>query len=704
LPEAEAICRRILARVPDHAGALHLSGLIANERGEPREAIALIERAIELSPAVVTYRIQLGQIFHTLGDLARAAESFREAARVAPGSALALSNLAAALGSLGQLDEALAALRAAVAIDGSHAEVHYNLAVLLTQMGQSDAAAESYRGALARWPDFPAAVVNYGNLLCDRGELDAALAVYERAIRSNPRLAVAHFNRGNVHYWKRDLATAVAAFEQAIRLQPDNADAYNNLAAAHNEMGNPDLALEACRKGIELTPERPSLYSHLAFALHALARGDEAVAARRRCLEMQPADALEHANLLYGLNFQPRCEAALIFHEHLEWARRHAEPLTRAASPHDNDRTAGRRLRIGYVSPFFRVHAVSYFSEPLIAHHDRTQFEIYCYSDLRGDGDTTTNRFLSLADQWRNVAGASDEQLARQVRDDKIDILVDLTGHIRGNRLLAFARRPAPVQVTYLGYQNTTGMSAMNYRLTDAHADPPGETDRYYREELIRLEPAFFCFRPPDDAPEIAPLPALSNGYLTFGSFNNLAKLNDDVLETWLTILRGVPGSRLRLLGQGGGSFAVRVCQMAQERGLNPDRILFLARRSRRDYLQLFADVDVALDPFPFTGHTTTCESLWMGVPVISLEGTTYASRFGGSALVALGLEDWIGRCPDDYVARAQRSATRVDELAVLRHDLRRRMADSPLMNCERFSRQVEAVYRRIWQHWCQQA
>jgi predicted O-linked N-acetylglucosamine transferase (SPINDLY family) len=291
--------------------------------------------------------------------------------------------------------------------------------------------------------------------------------------------------------------------------------------------------------------------------------------------------------------------------------------------------------------------------------------------------------------------------LADQIREDQIDILVDINGHMGRTRLLTFARKPAPVQVTYLGYQNTTGMTAMDYRLTDERADPVGATDRYYTEQLLRLPRAFFCYQP-FESPPISPLPALAAGHVTFGSFNNFAKVMPEVIDAWLEILDRVPRSRLLVLAYSGGYLERQLHELAARRGIEPERIELCNKRFRPEYLELVARADVALDPFPFNGHTTTCDSIWMGVPVVMLEGDSYASRFGGSVLANVGLEDLITRSVADYIARAVHLAGDLDRLGQLRNELRARMETGPLMDFAGFTRELEQTYRRMWRHWCE--
>ncbi len=485
-----------------------------------------------------------------------------------------------------------------------------------------------------------------------------------------------------------------------MHIEPRLIEAYNHLATLFNGAGQPDAAAEYCRRGLAQAPDSPALYGNMAIALKLQGRTAEAIPLARRAVELWPESAMAHSNLLYDLLADASYSPEQVLAEHRAWAARHAEPLTRAAQPHANDRTPDRRLRVGYVSPYFREHAVNYFFEPILAAHDHRQFEIFCYSDVRA-ADTATARLRAAADAWRDVRRVSDDELARRVRDDAIDILVDLSGHIAGNRLLALARRPAPVQVSYLGYQATTGMTAIGYRLTDEQADPPGLTESFYTERLVRLPRSFFCYRPADEPP-VDPLPALAAGHVTFGSFNNYFKVNGEVLDTWLEVLERVPRSRLLVLAYRGGYAEQQLAERAARRGVDPARIEMCDKRSRREFGRLVARADIALDPFPFNGHTTSCDALWLGVPVVMMRGRTYVSRFGGSVLVNVGLEHQIADSRAAYVDAAVRLASDLPALAALRGELRPRMAASPLLDAAAFTRNLEQAYRQMWRTWCE--
>ena len=532
------------------------------------------------------------------------------------------------------------------------------------------------------------------------GRVHDALACFQETIRVDPSVAIHHLNAGNALKMLGRLEAAITCYEQAIRIQPDYVDAHSNMGMVLSDIGRRDAAIVACRRAIELDPNYAQAYNNLAVAVLALGRVDEAIANARKATELNPQSAPQQSNLLYMLNYHQHHDPAAIYAEHLRWGREHADPLTAASAPHANDRTPGRRLRVGYVSAHFFTHAVNFFTEPILASHDHAQFEVFCYSNVERD-DQTTARLRPFADHWREITHASDAQAAEMVRRDQIDILVDLAGHIGGTRLLLFAHKPAPIQVTYIGYQNTTGMAAMDYRLTDDWSDPPGTNDEFYTEKLVRLPVSFFCFQPSANAPPVNSLPALANGYVTFGSFNNFAKVTPEVLATWARLLAAVPKSRLIVLANAERSLAEYFEETFRKQGIETNRVTIADRRPHGEYLELIRQVDVVLDPFPFNGHTTTCDSLWQGVPVVTLAGSSYVSRFGGSGLVTLGLQELIVRSPAEYIEIAAGLAGNLDRLQDLRSTLRQRMAASPLLDFVGFTRNLEVAYRRMCTDWC---
>jgi predicted O-linked N-acetylglucosamine transferase (SPINDLY family) len=702
--------------------------------GRPAEAEQALRTALQLQPDLAPAHTTLGGLLQAQGRLAEAAEQFRHVVAAEPGSANAQFDLGGVLHRQGTMTDAASHYERALALDPHHVPSHVNLGIIRKQQGALDEAVRHFRQALAVEPKHAAALTNLGTayelqgltdqalaahdaaleadptsnaarhnrgtLLQKLGRLDEALACFEQVLRANPRYVQAWFGIASVRHKQGDLEAALTACRQALAIDPTNAKAHLNMGTMLNERGRRDEAIVELRRAIELDANLPSAHGNLAIALHLTGHIDEAIAEYRREIAVNPRSALHHSNLLYCLNFHPTLDAEAIFAEHRAWAARHADPLTASAAPHVLDRSPDRRLRVGYVSPYFYDHAVNFFVEPILAAHDHGFFEVFCYSDAARE-DEATARLRGHADAWRTIRGQGHEQVARLIRDDRIDILVDLTGHIGENRLLAFARKPAPVQVTYIGYQNTTGMQAMDYRLTDAYADPPGLTDRYYTERLVRLPTTFFVYRPSADACDVSPLPAHERGYVTFGSFNNFAKVTRAVLAAWAEILAAVPHSRLVVLATMTPSLERHVRDALAGRGIEQARLKLVNHLPRPDYFRLIAGVDVALDPFPFQGHTTTCDCIWQGVPVVTLLGRSYASRFGASGLHTLGLDELVADSPEAYRRIAIDLAGDLDRLSHLRATLRQRMTASPLLDFSGFTRNVEAAYRRMWRDYC---
>ena len=426
---------------------------------------------------------------------------------------------------------------------------------------------------------------------------------------------------------------------------------------------------------------------------------DGAVACYRRALELKPDFVWAHSNLVFGQGFCPGCDAETLYEEHRRWNRQHAEPLAKFIQPHLNDRSPDRRLRIGYVSPDFRNHPVGLFLLPLLESHDHESFEVFCYASVRIP-DTMTGRCRAHADVWRDVLGLSDEQLANAVRQDQTDILVDLSMHAGSHRLLVFARKPAPVQVTYLAYCGTTGLSTMDYRLTDPYLDPPGQDERFYCEQSVRLPETYWCYQPVIETPPVNPVPVLKGGPFTFGCLNNFCKVTPPALAAWSRLLQAMPDARLLLYARAGGH-RDRVRGVLAERGISTERLAFVDFLPLEEYFDVYQRIDVALDTFPYGGGTTTCDALWMGVPVVSLAGQTAVGRGGASILSNVGLPELVAHDAEQYVRIAVDLANDLPRLSELRATLRNRMQASPLMDAPRFARNVEAAYREMWRRWC---
>jgi predicted O-linked N-acetylglucosamine transferase (SPINDLY family) len=488
-------------------------------------------------------------------------------------------------------------------------------------------------------------------------------------------------------------------WRRALELKPDYVQAHSNLGNALTDLGKPDEAITCYRRALELKPDFVEVHGNLGNAFRDQGKLDEAVACYRRALELKPNLAEVHSNLVYTRMFCLGCDARTLYEEHRRWNEDHAAPLAKIVKPHPNDRSPDRRLRVGYVSPHFRDHVVGRNLLPLFREHDRQRFEILCYADVPRH-DERADRFRSHADAWHSTTGLTDVQLAQCIREDCIDILVDLTLHMDHNRLLVFARKPAPVQVAFAGYPGTTGVSTIDYRITDPHLDPPGLYDGCYSEESVRLPDTFWCYDPLDNEAAVNTLPAAEKGYVSFGCLNNFCKVNPLVLEIWARVLNAVDRSRLTILA-GEGTHREHTLDVLAGQGVARDRVTFVAHQPRQQYLRYYHGIDIGLDTVPDNGHTTSLDSFWMGVPVVTLVGRTVVGRAGLCQLTNLGLPELIASSPEQYVRIAAELAQDLPRLGNLRTTLRQRMRSSPLMDAPRFARNIEAAYRQMWRRWC---
>ncbi|MFP6742854.1 MAG: tetratricopeptide repeat protein [Alphaproteobacteria bacterium] len=606
----------------------------------------------------------------------------------------------------GRLQEAEAIYRRVFAAEPNNPDALHLLGVIAHQVGNNELAVQLIGRAIAANPRVASYHNNLGNALHGQGRLEDAVAACHRALELEPGYAEVHYNLGNMLRDQGKLEDSVAAYHRVLELKPDYPKAHNNLGIALHEQGKLEEAGSAYHRELELKPYYPDAHNNLGSALLERGRLEEAVAAYHMALELKPDYAEAHSNLIVCMNSDERYSQQDIFAESRRWEAVHATPGTAREAGYLHDRDPERRLRIGYVSPDFKCHSVSHFLDPLIAGHDRRRFEVLCYAQV-ANPDDETRRFQGLADYWCSTVGMTAPTIAERVRADGIDILVDLAGHTANNRLLVFARKPAPVQVSYIGYPNTTGLSAMDYRLTDDIADPEGPGDALHSERLTRLPNGFLCFAPGVEAPAVAEPPALADGPVTFGSFNNLSKVTVATVAAWARILEGAPESRLLLKNRSLADEETRrrYRTLFAERGIDGDRLEFHAWiDSTSGHLGAYDRIDIGLDPFPYNGTTTTCEALWMGVPVISLRGDRHASRVGASILTRVGLAELIADSVDDYVTAAVALAEAPGRLVELRRDLRAAMAASPLCDAAGFIHVVEAAYREMWRRWCQVA
>jgi predicted O-linked N-acetylglucosamine transferase (SPINDLY family) len=701
-PQAEQLYLQVLEVAPHQVDALHLLGVIAGQTGRISQASEYLQAVLRLQPGLAAAHNNLGNVFNLQGKLAEALASFQEAVRLQPDFVVAHHSLGNALREQGRLEEAEDSFRQALRIKPDFADAHFNLGTVLWTQRRLEEAVTSYQQALRIKPDHALAHNNLGNVYVAQGKLAEAVASFQEAVRLQPGFAAAHNDLGIALHEQGRVADAKASYQQALRIQPDYAMAHNNLGNALREEGRLAEAEASYQQALRIQPDCAMVYNNLGSVLKDQGRLDDAIAAFRTALRLKPEAAVSHSNLIFTLNFHPRYDARAIQEECVRWNRQHAEPLKQFIQPHTNRPDPERRLRIGYLSPHFHNHVYSFFAVPLLSNHDHRQFEIFCYAGVARP-DVLTERLRGCADVWRSTVGLSDPQLADLVRRDQIDILVDLIMHSPKNRLLLFARKPAPVQVSWLSYPGTTGLSTIDYRLTDPYLDPAGLFDAYYTEQSVRLLETFWCYDPLTEEPPVNALPASATGVITFGCLNNFCKINDGCLQLWARVLRAVPKSRLLLIAPL-GSAREHVTARLQQEGIDPLRVEFIARQPRLEYLRLYHRIDLGLDPLPYNGGTTTLDAFWMGVPTLTLVGKTVVGRAGWSQLCNLGLQELAAESPEQFVALAARLARDLPWLEELRGSLRQRMQQSPLMDGKRFARHMEQAYRWMWQRWCQGA
>ncbi len=701
LGKAEALYRRVLENDPSQADALHWLGVLCQQNGDSKTALDLIGKAVELRP-------QAADFVNNLGNIHMARE---------------------------ETDDAVACYEKALSLDPALSNAHYNLGILHQSRGHNDEAIACFRRALEQAPDFPMAYLALANALQDTARQEEAITCLKTLVSAAPDFPQGQFNLGFALKGAGQREEAEAALKRGLALTPDYAEAWNILGEIERDRGEVEAALSSLRRALELksdlsvahmnfatllkdmgrlmdaeaafsqaleaNPDDASLYNGLGLVLMLQGRISESSAACGRALEIDPGYAVAHSNLLLSMNYGTQ-DTAVVLAAHRKFDTVHGVPASAIAS-HDNDRDPDRKLKIGYVSSDLRRHSVSCFLEPLLAAHDPAYVEVTCYAEV-ARSDEVTQRLQSLVPHWRSIVGMGDDAVAALIREDGIDIFVDLNGHTAANRLLVFARKPAPIQITWLGYPNTTGLKAMEYRMVDGVTDPQ-ETQAFMSETALRLSGCFLCYGSPHTDVEVAAPPFVENGYVTFGSFNNLSKVGEDVVAAWARVLDGVPDSRLYLKCAQLSDAAL--CRQVEERfsghGIARERLELVGYAvSLEDHLGAYGKMDIALDPFPYNGTTTTCEALWMGVPVVTLKGENHGGRVGASLLNAAELQELVAQDEGCYVALAAALAADTKRLEDLRGDLRERMEASPLTDAATFAAKIEAAYRTIWKTWCE--
>ena len=698
--DAEASYRLALEINPRYVEAQSNLGITLKEQGRLVEAEASYRRALEINPIDAKAHYNLGNILKEQGRHTEAEASYRWVLEINPGDAEAHYNLGNTLKDQGRLMDAETSYRRALEIKHDFAEAHNNLGINLKEQGRFTEAEASYHRALEIKHDFAEAHNNLGNAWWEQGRFTEAEASYRRALEINPGDAKAHCNLGNTLNDQGRLMEAEASYRRALEINPDYADAYNSLGSTLKGQGRLTEAEASYHRALEINPDYADAYNNLGGTLKGQGRLTEAEASYHRVLEINPQDAVAHSNLLFTLNYSPSNHISYC----LEEACRYGQMVDRKVGSRFSAwqcMPRPERLRVGLVSGDLNNHPVGYFLENVLAQIDSTRIELIAYP-TNSKEDELTARIKPYFCAWKSLVGRSDENAARLIHADGVHLLLDLSGHTAKNRLPVFAWKPAPVQASWLGYSGTTGVPQMDYFLGDPFVAPK-EEDSHFTERIWRLPESYLCFTPPAVPVEIGPLPALTTGRITFGCFNNLTKMGDDVVALWSRVLQVIIGSKLFLRTRYLNDSVVleNTIKRFAARGIASNRLVLEGTLSTRaELFESYNRVDIALDPFPYSGTTTSVEGLWMGVPVITLMGDRFLSHIGESIVSNAGLVDWIAENDDDYVAKAVMHTTDLERLSTLRAQLRKKVLASPLFDAPRFARNFEAALWGMWERW----
>ena len=732
LQAAEQIYRQILQAEPNQPDAWHLLGVIAHQVGNHKIAVEYIERAIGLQGNAAPFHYNLGRALQDQGKLEEAVTCYGRALQLKPDFAAAHNNLGNALKEQRKLDEAAAAFRRALELKPDLPGTHYNLGnllkdqrkldeavacyrlalelkpdfaeagndlgVALQEQGKLEEAVASFRRALELKPDWGQVQFNLANALWDGGHLDEAVVAFRRTLELMPDDAAVHFHLGDALSGIGNLTEAVACYQRALQRKPDHIRACLNLALVLKRLGHLEEATAIYRQALAFSPDSAELYNNFGRLLADQGAVDEALDCFHRALELQPQRELLFTNYLWIMQYRSGVSLAALAEAHAEYDRRHAVPLRGTWQAHVRIRDTGRPLRLGFVSPYFwKNSAGRLLVRPLesLRHHS---CEFFCYSDSPVHDDFT-DRMAAAVYTWRDIHAVDDEAAAAQIQADDIDILFDVSGAVEGHRLLLFARKPAPIQIAWMAREGTTGLEAMDCLLADGYVVPTG-AEPYYREQVLRLPDGYVCFEPLPEVPSPGPLPAQGRGEVTFASFSKPSKVTLEVVAVWAAILRRLPAARLLLKNYNFGMPMVqrRYLELFRAEGVEPSRIEFAGHSPLTEALAEYRRVDIALDTFPFSGSLTTCDAMWMGVPVITCPFETFASRHSLSHLSNVGLTEMIAHDLDEYVELAVSLAGDLPRLGELRARLRQRMAASPLCDGKRFAANLVSLLHDAWQ------
>ncbi len=700
--EAEGYFRRAVAREARNHTALMLLGATLSKSGRPDEAIMLLQQAVELAPGAEDVYCNLGMALHAAGRGDEARAAYEKAISLVPSFVVAHYNLGILLLEKGDLASAISHFEYVVQRDSDNIQAWFHLGDAHARGGALAEAVACYRQCVKRKPDFAEAWLALGRCLLALGEKEAALSCLEKSVAASSDDAEILFKVAGELLGRAQGELALRFLDKALALVPDEPRFLEAKAAAWSYAGNFDEAATWAERALALAPELLQARNVRAGVFYKMGDAASALSHYAIALSHQLDCDFIWSNKLLMMNYL-EIPSEQQTAEHRQWGDFFIRQYQAQRPKLRNDLSNDRKLRIGYLSPDFCQHSVAYFIAPILLAHDRSAFEVYCYANVL-KADKFTERIKSFDLVWRDISFWNDTGSAAKIAEDRIDILVDLAGHTSHNRLPIFALQPAPVQITYLGYPATTGLTTVAYRLTDSLADPPGLTEHLYTEQLLRLDPCFLCYNPLKDAPAVRPPPSTIRGIITFGSFNNIAKISDGCIALWAEVLRALPEAVLVIKNEGLNFAPARasIIRRFAAKGVEEGRLRLVGHMPHiLSHLGAYEEIDIALDTWPYHGTTTTCEALWMGVPVVTLAGNIHVSRVGVSLLANAGLPELIAKTPEEYVAIAVSLAADRERLANLRQGMRERLWKSPLLDMKSFTRRLEDAYRLCWRNYC---
>ncbi|MCG8373750.1 MAG: tetratricopeptide repeat protein [Balneolales bacterium] len=646
-------------------------------------------------------KFQRAVSLHQKGELTKAISLYRDILNQNPNHVDSLVNLSAIVYNQNPQDS-LNLLRKARQIAPENASVHFNLGNILQRHGYREKAIREFRQVIRLQPQHAEAYLRLGNLFSESSRLEDAVFCYNKAFYLKPEDVRVVNNLTDLLNRQGKYEEAEAMAKKTLQLHPNLFEAHGNLGNVYKNQGNYEKAEFHFKEALKLNPDQSLVLYHLGATLLYSNRHKEASEHLRKSLEIDPTFYQAHSSLVYAINYIEEPTQQDIFEEHVQWGVQHSHGIKEQGWPWI-ERTPEKKLRVGFVSPDFKAHVVALFIQQLFKHYDKEHFEFIGYAEVEKP-DNFTSTFMSLLDGWRSTIGVSDEEVYETIKGDQIDILIDLAGHTAGNRLKMMSMKPAPVQISYLGYINTTGVKEIDYRFCDAYVNP-SETQNYYTEQLFPLPNSFTCYEPINPSPPVSETPALTNGYITFGCFNNTNKLSPATIKLWSELIQALPGSRLMLKSShlNDEHTIERFKTQFLAHGVSERALIFEGSSEIYEYLQCYSKIDIGLDPFPHNGGTTSHDMLWMGVPMITMEGDRYVSRFGVSILNNLGYPEWIALNEDEYIQKAMDLASDVRLLNNIRSGLRQEMEISPLCDGIEFTSNFENALKTLWNNFCKQ-